>query len=97
MSHPPSKDQLEEVWQKGSVGWLKNYNKTARNKKPYTLVAKVYTKQYLDPVEITVWAKDSKAAMKETWQLSSAVRQKYPHEQYKDIAWSYGYKHDQNV
>lgn len=92
MAHPPSKEQLEEAWQRSRVGWLKYYNKTARNKKPYTLVAKVYTKQYLEPVEMTVWAKDHKAAMKETWRLSPTVREKYPHEQYKDIAWSYGIK-----
>jgi len=89
MAHPPNKEQLEEVWVHSRINWLKDYNKTARNKKPYTLVAKVYTKQYLEPVEMTVWAKDRQAAMKETWRLSSAVREKYPHEQHKDIACGY--------
>jgi hypothetical protein len=92
MSHHPSREELEKVWQSGSVGWLKNRNKNTKGKKPHTIVAKVYSKQYLDSVEITVLAKNSAAAMKETWRLSSAVREKYPHDQYKGITWSYSYK-----
>jgi len=92
MSHPPSKEQLESVWTNGSVGWLKDYNKRAKGKTAYTVVARPYIKQYLDPIEDTVFAKSGAAALKQTWGLSAKVREKYPYEQYKDLAWSYGIK-----
>lgn len=92
-----SKEKMEQVWQEGPVGWLKNHNKQTRGKTAYTIVAKPYIKQYLDPVEMTVYAKSSAAAMKQTWELSAKVREKYPYDQYKDIAWSYGYKLEKDV
>ena len=92
MTHPPSREELERVWQSERVGWLKDYNKNTRGKQPYTIVAKPYRKQYLNPVEITIWAKSPQGAMKHTWELSQKVREKYPYDEHKDIAWEYGYK-----
>jgi len=93
MSHPPSKEELERVWNCEQLGWLKDYNKRARGKTAYTVVAKPYVKQYLDPVEATVFAKNQKKAIEEArYQLSDRVRKKYPYEQYKDMSWEYGIK-----
>lgn len=88
-----TKEELEEVWRSGPIGWLKKTNKEMKGKSQYTITAKPYRKQYLDPVEMTVWAKDAQSAMKNhQWNLSNKVREKYPHDEYKDIAWEYGYK-----
>ncbi len=93
MSHPPSKQDLEEVWNNSRIGWLKDYNKQSRGKTAYTVVARPYVKQYLDPVEITVFAKDQKKAVDAgSYKLSAKVREKYPYEQYKGLAWEYGIK-----
>lgn len=93
MSHPPSKQELERVWNSEQPGWLKDYNKRARGKTAYTVVAKPYVKQYLDPIETTVFAKNQKKAIDEgKWDLSRKIREKYPYEQYKDMSWEYGIK-----
>jgi hypothetical protein len=90
MSHPPSKQELEAVWNDSNVGWLKSYNKNARGKEVFTMEARPYIKHYLDPIEFTVFAKNYNKAMDEgRWRSSEAVREKYPYteEQYKDISW----------
>lgn len=87
-----SREEMERVWREEPVGWLKSHTKQTHGKMPFTIVAKPYVKQYLDPVETVVYAKTAKAAMKETWRLGSKVREKYPSEQYKNLAWEYGYK-----
>ncbi len=89
-----SKEEMERVWREEPVGWLSKHNRQSRGKTAYTVVAKPYVKQYLDPVEMTVYAKTANAALKDTWKLSEKVREKYPYEQYKNIAWEYGIKHN---
>jgi hypothetical protein len=87
-----SREELERIWNKEPVGWLKQHIKNNRGKSAFTIVARPYIKQYLDTVEITVYAKTSTAALNNTWELSKRVQEKYPSEQYKDIGWTYGIK-----
>jgi hypothetical protein len=87
-----TKEEMERVWREEPVGWLKKHIKESKGKSPFVIFAKPYTKQYLDPIEMTVYAKDSKSALKHTWELSSKVREKYPFDQHKNIAWEYGVK-----
>jgi hypothetical protein len=93
MSHPPSKEDLEAVWNSRPVGWLKDYNKNSRGKTAYTIVAKPYIKQYLDPIETTVFAKSAKKAIDECrWEINKKVREQYPYEENKDMSWEVGIK-----
>lgn len=83
-----TKKEMERVWSEEPVGWLKSHNKYFKGKKSYTLVARPYTKNYLDPVEVTVYAKSITDALKQSFKASDKVREQYPYEQYKDIAWT---------
>ena len=94
MSNSPDRAELERVWREEPVGWLKKHIKEHKGKQMFTVVARPYVKQYLDPVEQTVWAKNEKTALQQTWELSKKVREKYPLEQHKDIAWTYGIKYN---
>lgn len=92
--HPPSKEELEQVWNHSNVGWLKDYNKRARGKTAYTLIAKPYRKVPLDPIEVTVWAKSPTAALKNSsWEVNNAVQKVYPYKENPDVAWTTGVKH----
>lgn len=88
------KEDLERVWNQEPVGWLKSHCKNVKGKKLFTLVAKPYIKNYLDPVELEVYAKTSKDAMKYSFMLQDKIRKAYPNEQaeYKSLSWSIGIK-----
>jgi hypothetical protein len=92
-----TKQEMERVWNEEQPGWLKDFIKSTKGKKPFTLVARPYTKQYMDPIEITVYAKTAKAAEKSGyWQLSDAVRKQYPHKENPDMAWTTGVKREES-
>jgi len=92
-----TKEEMERVWNEEQPGWLKDFIKNTKGKKPFTLVARPYTKQYMDPIEVTVYAKTAKAAEKNGyWELNDAVRKQYPYEQNRDLAWERGIKREEN-
>jgi hypothetical protein len=92
-----TKQEMERVWNEEQPGWLKDFIKSTKGKKPFTLVARPYTRQYLDPIEITVYAKTAKAAEKSgSWQLSDAVRKQYPYKENPNMAWTSGVKREEN-
>ena len=65
-----TKQEMERVWNEEQPGWLKDHYKRTKGKKPYTLVARPYTRQYLDPIEVTVYAKTAKSS-REKWILAA--------------------------
>jgi hypothetical protein len=89
MSIYPSKEELERVWHEEQPGWLKNHAKETKGKQPYTLVAKPYRRVPLDPIELTVYAKNSSKALKDnSWKVSNAVQAAYPYKENPDIGWT---------
>lgn len=84
-----SKDKLEEVWQTGPINWLKDHNKKARGKEQWIVTCKPFTKNYLDPVTTTVWAKSWDGANKQRYDVHDELRKKYPLDQYRDLSFEY--------
>ena len=90
-----TKEEMERVWDEEKPGWLKDHAKATKNKQSYTLVAKPYVRQQLDPVEVKVWAKTANKALKDnSWEVSKAVQAKYPRDQFPEIGWTTGVKLD---
>ena len=88
------KEDLEKVWNEERVGWLKSHCKNTKGKKSFTLVAKPYIRNYLDPIELVVYAKTHKDAMKQSYMLQNEIRKAYPstQEEYKNLGWTIGVK-----
>ena len=88
------KTELERVWNRELVGWLKSHCKNTKGKKSFTLIAKPYIRNYLDPVELVVYAKTHKDAMKQSFMLQDKIRKAYPstQEEYKNLGWTIGAK-----
>lgn len=83
----PTKQELEQIWQTGPIGWLSKTGKKNKGKTAYVVTATPYTKQYLDPVSITVYAKSKKNV--ETYGINQLLKETYP-EQFltKEFGWT---------
>lgn len=89
MSKFPSKQELERVWHEEQPGWLHRFSKDTKKKTPFTLIARPYRRQYLDPIEITVYAKNSSKAISDnSWMVSNAVQAVYPYKENPDLSWT---------
>jgi len=89
MSKFPSKQELERVWHEEQPGWLQSFSKDTKKKTPFTLIARPYRRVPLDPIEITVYAKNSsKAIADNSWKVSDAVQAVYPYKENPDIGWT---------
>lgn len=53
----PTKADLEEIWQTGPVGWLKDHSKKTDKKTAFIVTLRPYEKKYLPEIITTVWAK----------------------------------------
>ena len=92
-----TKQEMERVWNEEQPGWLKQHIKSTKGKKPYTLVARPYRRQYLDLIEVTVWAKSHTAALKNhSWEVNNAVQKVYPYKENPDVSWTTGVKREEN-
>ena len=76
MSHPPSKAELEAVWNGSQIGWLKAFNKRTKNAKKFEVTVRPYTKNYLEPVSKIIYAKNYKQAQYE--RCHDELKAKYP-------------------
>ena len=68
----PSKQELEEIWNSGPIGWLKEHSKDIKNKRPYKVsyIPYVQTELTEHEVSMTVWAKSpSRAQEKASYNL----------------------------
>jgi hypothetical protein len=65
----PTKAELEDVWNKGSVGWLRDYSKKSskKNHVPRKVKVRFYRKEYVHEIEEVVWAKKSESASDHSW------------------------------
>lgn len=92
-----TRQEMERVWNEEQPGWLKQHIKASKGKTEFTLVARPYRKQYLDPIEVKVYAKTASAAMKNgSWQVSNAVQKAYPYKENPDISWTTGVKREES-
>ena len=92
-----TKQEMERVWNEEQPGWLKDFIKSTKGKKPFTLVARPYRRQYMDPIEVTVYAKSHTAALKNgSWEVNNAVQKVYPYKENPDVSWTTGVKREEN-
>lgn len=92
-----TKQEMERVWNEEQPGWLKDFIKSTKGKKEFTIVAKPYRRVALDPIEIKVYAKTARAAMKNSsWQVSDAVQKVYPYKENPDVSWTTGVKREES-
>lgn len=63
----PSKEEMEEIWRTGQIGWLANFSKMSKNKSRYqvTYIPYIETELPEHAVSAIVWAKNSSKALDE--------------------------------
>jgi hypothetical protein len=56
-----NKAQMEEIWNKKPVGYLKSFNKTNKSHKWYKVIMKPFKLDYYEEREVKVWSTEHQA------------------------------------
>jgi hypothetical protein len=73
------KDMID-IWENKPIGYLKELSKNIKNKNKYIVSYVPYKKEYFEPIQVTVFAKDGNSALRKALNTRPVLDKKYDYE-----------------